>query len=317
MALRAAFGGAPIESVVPVGGGASGAFPFRVEVGGRPYLLRVEGTASPLRNPHQYAAMCGAAAAGIAPPLRHADEAARVAVTDFIATRPLHAYPGGPPALVQAVGAMLARLQTTGVFPQFMAYPDLVARLFAHVRRTGLFADGVLDAHAERLDSIRACLGTEAVLVSGHRDLIPANLLFDGERLWLIDWESACATDPLVDVAIVLDTLAPSPELETLLLRSWLGQAPGETLLARLGLVRALTRLYYAGVMLSGSALVKRERPETDLSAPNLDAFRQAVRDGTLIPGAAETRHMLGKMFLAAFLTGQPAPGFEAAVACA
>jgi thiamine kinase-like enzyme len=41
--------------------------------------------------------------------------------------------------------------------------------------------------------------------VSSHNDSIPSNILFDGDRLWLIDWESAYRNDPLVDVAIVLD----------------------------------------------------------------------------------------------------------------
>ena len=56
-------------------------------------------------------------------------------------------------------------------------------------------------------------------LVSSHNDPVPSNILFDGERLWLIDWESACRNDPLVDVAIVLDHLARSPELEDVLLQ--------------------------------------------------------------------------------------------------
>ena len=43
---------------------------------------------------------------------------------------------------------------------------------------------------------------------------MPSNILFDGERLWLIDWESAYRNDPLVDVAIVSDSFALSLELE-------------------------------------------------------------------------------------------------------
>jgi hypothetical protein len=40
--------------------------------------------------------------------------------------------------------------------------------------------------------------------VSSHNDPVPANILFDGRRPWLIDWEWAYRNDPLVDVAIVL-----------------------------------------------------------------------------------------------------------------
>jgi aminoglycoside phosphotransferase (APT) family kinase protein len=314
-ALVAALGPAPIGVVRPVAGGASGASPFRVEVGGRWYLVRVEGVASPLRNPHQYVSMRMAAEAGIAPRVHWVDEVARVAVTDFIDQRPLASYPGGQLALVQAIALLLRRLQATPVFPHFVAYNDIVARLFAHVRRTGLFAAGVLDPHAEQLERISKAyaIGLGAV-VSSHNDPIPSNILFDGERLWLIDWESAYCNDPLVDVAIVLDTLAPSPELEAVLLRTWFGGTPDAGVRVRLELVRALTRLYYAGVMLSGSAAAGRSAPDTDPSAPGLAAFEQAIRDRQLKPGAPETRHVLGKMFLAAFLTGVAAPGFDAAI---
>ena len=65
-------------------GGATTASTFRVEAGGRRYLLRMEGEPSPLRNPHQYVSMRIAAEAGIAPEIHYIDEAARVAVIDFI-----------------------------------------------------------------------------------------------------------------------------------------------------------------------------------------------------------------------------------------
>ncbi len=258
-ALAAAFGSAAIGAIMPISGGASSASTFRVEAGGRRYLLRIEGVPSPLRNPHQYAAMRLAAEAGIAPAIRYIDEAARVAVIDYIEQQPLRAYPGGPCALAQALGELFSRVQATPAFPSFVNYPDIVARLFAHVRRTGLFATGLLDAHVERLERIREAYDADLTrLVSSHNDSIPSNILFDGKRLWLIDWESAYRNDPLVDVAIVLDNLAATPELERVLLQAWFGRAPDDAFRARLALTRALTRLYYAGVLLSASATAPR-----------------------------------------------------------
>jgi aminoglycoside phosphotransferase (APT) family kinase protein len=314
-ALLAVCGSAPIDAIVPILGGASGASTFRVEAGGRHYLLRVEGLASPLRNPHQYVSMQIAAEAGIAPRLRYVHEAARVSVMDFIEQQPLEAYPGGPRALAQALGELLRRLQAAPVFPRFVDYPDIVARLWAHVCRTGLFAPGLLDAYTERLLRIREAYASDSVkLVSSHNDPNPRNILFDGKRLWLIDWESAYRNDRLVDVAILLDSLAPTQELERVFLQAWLGRAPNETLYDRLALIRALTRLYYAGVFLSASAAASRASPDGDLSAPTLPEFRLAIRDGRLKPGTPETKHMLGKMFLASFFLGVAPPGFDAAV---
>lgn len=314
LALQAAFGVAHRAPLPLVGGGASGTYPFRAEVAGRRYLVRVEGTASPLRNPRQYEAMAIAAAAGIAPRIHHVDETARVAVIDFVAERPLDTYPGGRPALVRALGTLLGRLQATPAFPPFVTYPDIVARLWAHVCRTGLFAPSVLDPHGARLERIRADHAwISATGTSSHNDPVPRNILFDGERLWLIDWESACRNHPLVDVAILLDNLAPTAGLERTFLQAWLGREPDAELRARLLPVRALTRLYYAGVLLSASTAHFGSLGETDLTAPTASDFRRSIGDGRLVPGTPAVKHMLGKMYLASFLAGTIPPGLDAA----
>ena len=121
------------------------------------------------------------AEAGIAPRSAIIDEAARIVVIDFIEQRPLKTYPGGPRALAQALGELFSRVQATPVFPYYVNYADIVARLFAHVRRTGLFAAGVLDAHVERLELIRETYNAGLTrLVSSHNDPTPGNILFDG-----------------------------------------------------------------------------------------------------------------------------------------
>ena len=314
-ALRDVLGAAQIDAVTPVSGGATAARLYRIDARGRSYLLRMEGPPSPLRNPHQYVSLRIAAEAGIAPRLHYVNEQTQTAVMDFVQRQPLGRFPGGPPALAKAVGELLARLQATRTFPHFVLYPDIVARLWAHVGRTGLFAPGALDCCNDRLAAIRAAyVWDHADSVSSHNDSIPSNILFDGERLWMVDWESAYRTDPLVDIAIVSDCLARTPELEGILLRSWLGRTPDEALHARLGYVRALTRLYYAGVLLSASATAPRAAPDTDLAAPTFAEMRAAFHAGRLRIGTPATKHVLGKMFLASFLTDVATPGFDLSV---
>ncbi|MBA2398904.1 MAG: phosphotransferase [Bradyrhizobium sp.] len=314
-ALAAAFGSAPIGAVTAMAGGATTASVYRVEVGERRYLLRIEGEPSPLRNPHQYVSMRIATEAGIAPAIRYLDEAARIVVIDFIEQQPLKSFPGGPRALAQALGELFSRVQATPVFPYYVNYGDIVTRLFAHVQRTGLFAAGLLEAHAEHLELIRKTYDAGASkLVSSHNDPTPNNILFDGERLWLIDWESACCNDSLVDAAIVLDQFARSEALEEVLLKAWFGRAPDEALRARLAPARALTHLFYAGVMFSASAAASWAKDDTDLSAPTPEQFRLAIDEGRLKRHAVGTRHILGKMYLASFLSGVAAPKIEAVV---
>jgi len=309
-AINSVLGVATVATVRPMTGGVSGAFVFLVEAGGRRFVLRIEGPASPLRNPHQYLSMRIAAEEGIAPRLHYLDVDDRVVMMDFIEDRPLEAYPGGDPELARAIGAMVKKLQTAPLFPSFVHYPDIVSRLWTHVCKTGLFVDGLLDAASRRLVQIRETYAPQAEqYVSSHNDVLPRNVLFDGKRLWLIDWESAYRNDPLVDLATALDNFAPSPDLEEVLLLAWLGHEPDDLLRSRLALVRALTRLYYAGVLFSASALAPRARPDSSLLAPTSAEFEQAIRNRRLLAGTSEAGHILGKMYLASFLSGAAPPG--------
>ena len=309
-ALTAALGAVAINAIRPVTGGVSGALVFRVAAGDRRYLLRMEGPPSPLRNPHQYVSMRIAAEAGLAPRIHYLDDDARIVVTDFIEDMRLEDYPDGPRGLTQAVGRMLRQVQALPTFPRFVDYPDIVGRLWAHVCRAGLFADGLLDVYSERLAEIcDAYVWDPDKSVSSHNDFLPRNLLFDGKRLWLIDWETAYRNDRLVDVVTTLDNFAPTPELEEVLLQEWCGHSPDSEIRERLALVRALTRIYYAGVLFSASALGVREAPCSDLSALPHAAFEQAIRKGRLKPETPDTSHALGKMYLASFLSGEVPPG--------
>ncbi len=309
-AISAVLGSAAMVNVRPVAGGVSGAVVLLIETGDRRFVLRMEGPASPLRNPHQYVSMRIAAEAGIAPRIHYLNADDRVVMMDFIEDRPFETYPGGRQGLAQATGAMLKKLQDLPLFPCFMDYPDLVDRLWTHVCKTGLFADGLLDAASQRLIDIRKAYALDAEKhVSSHNDVLPRNLLFDGKRLWLVDWENGCRNDPLVDLATALDNFAPSLELEETLLRAWLGRTPDRLLRDRLVLVRSLTRLYYAGVLFSASASAAHAKPDPDLSAPTSAEFERAIRSGRLKAGTAETTHVLGKMFLASFLSGGVPPG--------
>lgn len=316
-ALAAAFGGSKVSGLEPVLGGASGALIFRADVDGRSYLLRIETRmSSPLRNPHQYVCLQTAAEAGIAPAVHYLDAGAGVVVMDFVAGRPLSEYPGGPADLARAVGELVRRLQQSPAFPELHEFPAVVRRMIGFLRGSGVFAEGLLDPHAEGLDRIVEAYRWEpSTLVSSHNDPNPQNILFDGERLWLIDWEAAYRNDPLVDVAIVAENLAPTSELESALVEAWLGHAPDDLLRARLRLMRLLTRMYYAGLLIALSARSPGTEPETDLAAPTPAAFASAVASGEHKPTSPETMRVLGKMCLAGFLAGLQAPGFEESLA--
>ena len=298
-ALQSAFDGRAIESAEIITGGASGALAIRLAVAGKPYLLRLEGPRRVMRNPHQYTCMRIAAEAGVAPALHHVDDEAGIAIMDFVAQQPLHEYPGGSMELMRALSRVVGSLQDATPFPVYGDYLVLVRRLLAHLETR--FAAGLLKAHREGLE--RLCEGISwdiSTHVSSHNDPNPRNVLFDGKRLWLVDWETAYRNDPYVDMAILVDNFAPTPELEQAFLRTWLRARLSPEQVTRFQAIKALTRLYYAGLLigLSGASATLI----TDLVAPTPHEFQASIMRGELSPASAETRVVLGKMCLAAFL---------------
>ena len=58
-------------------------------------------------------------------------------------------------------------------------------------------------------------------IVFGHNDLLPANFLDDGQRLWLIDWEYAGFNTPLFDLGGLASNNELSEPLERWLLQQY------------------------------------------------------------------------------------------------
>lgn len=291
---------------------------YRIEVAGRLYILRLESSRrNEIRDPYRsYVCMRLAADAGIAPAVRHADPEAAVAITDFLPHRPMTDM-WASPDLARDLGNLVARLQAIPAFPPVTDYPTMVGGLLGRLLGSCLFAPGLLDPHREGFERIcEAYPWNGAALVSSHNDLSPANILFDGERLWFIDWETAYRNDPLVDVATLTIFLAASPELEQALLRSWLGREPDGAQRARLVLMRSLVCLYYGcAASLNAAHALGTVAPETNLSAPTWDEFGAAIAQKRLALGAPEGQRLSGKIALASFLAGVRTPQFEEAMA--
>lgn len=294
---------ASVTGVSPITGGASGASILRIDLRSGVYLLRLEAGREGFRNPtRSYPCLRVAAEAGIAPRVHHADDEAGVVLMDYVVERPLTAFPGGEPALVRSLGEMVARLQTTMPFPSVADdFGAVVELMLDVVRDGGLFAPGVLDGHAAGLARLRAEYPPVAQ-VSAHNDINPRNVLFDGERLWLVDWELAFRNDPIADVANIANNFSDVPGVDTLVLEGWLGRPPDDETRERLAQMRDLHRLFYGCLLLSG--FIGRRDPEAELTAPTPDEFRAAIMRGEL-RGTPELLFVLGKMYLVRFAAGQ------------
>jgi hypothetical protein len=183
------------------------------------------------------------------------------------------------------------------------------------LQHSGRFAPGLLDCHYAGFERIREVYPwDDAALVSSHNDLHPGNILFDGTRLWLIDWDAAFRNDALLDMAVLTNFFASTPVLQASLLQGWLGRPPDRITLARLLLMRQLGRLFYACT----SALFVAERQggalETDLAALSPAQFQAGVAQGSIVLGTVEAMRIGSKVSLATFMAGLNDPKFDQAI---
>jgi thiamine kinase-like enzyme len=99
------------------------------------------------------------------------------------------------------------------IFWVFQVLRDYAARLTDDGHRLAAELPRYM-ALAERLERIVGPIE----IVFGHNDLLAANLIDDGSRLWLVDWEYGGFNSPLFDLGGLASNNELSPDLEERLL---------------------------------------------------------------------------------------------------
>lgn len=282
-ALRATFATDVVDAETRLTGGLSGAGSWRIRVGGIPYALRVDTARDAVRDPARAQACQRIAAdALLSPRLRHADPVDGVTIVEWVEARPPSDFPGGGPALLDELARTVRLLHQAPAFPPLMDHVDALDGLV-----NGLLARPLLAPDTrERLAALWARLATASRAagvepVSSHNDLNPRNILSDGRRLWLVDWEAAFLADRYVDLAAIANLFAPSPQAAERLLAVYFGAPPSDRQRARLALARRVSHLFYAVMFLT---LAASERPAARLpSAPSswpLQQLHAALGEG-------------------------------------
>jgi thiamine kinase-like enzyme len=190
----------------------------------------------------ELAASRAAHAAGISPAVRyHADG---VLVIDFITARTLTAADLCDDAQLDLALDIITRTHRDiprylrGPAPLFWVFHTL--RDYAATLREGGSAHLTDDLLADATE-LEAEVGP-IDLIFGHNDLLPANFLHDGSRMWLIDWEYAGFNSPLFDLGAIANA-GLSAEQESRMLRRYFNRPPDATLWHRYRAMKAASAL--------------------------------------------------------------------------
>lgn len=317
-ALMAAFGTAEIDSLTPVSGGLSGALTYRIRVGGIAYLLRIETRRDDFKDRHRwYRCMAIAANGCLAPRVRYADATDGVAIMEFIPEQSWALdYAGTRQDLIVEAAQAVRALHQAPAFPALVDYMTGMDAVLAGFQATGLLAPEATSDLLDRYGQVRAVYRTEPTdLVSSHNDLNPRNILYDGRRLWFVDWESAFLADRHVDLATLANFITHSQAKEDLLLRTYFGQAPDPRQRARHVVMRQINHLFYGLIMLTAVAATRPGvQAPGGLEGPSLADIHQGLGAGTFVLDGWDGQVAYGKARLAEALAGMSSPQFAQAV---
>ena len=315
--LMAAFGTTELDSATPLSGGLSGAGLWRIRVGAIPYVLKIEAGQHAVIDPaRSYACMRTAAAAFLAPRVRYAEPADGVAIVEHVTPVPLHEYAG--PSLIVELAQAARLLHETPAFPPLGDYLDGLSDMIEAFRALEVLEPESVEELFARFADLRAAYRTrEADLVSSHNDLNPGNIVYDGTRLWLVDWDAAFLADRYVDLATLAGWFTRDAAGEAMLLATYFGRPPTPEERARFEVMRLVNHVFTGVIFLTTAAT---ERPgsrlaDRTLAGPSLAYVHAQLRTGRFAMLEWENRVTYGKARLAQALADLKTATFAEALA--
>ena len=195
-----------IERIEPLTMGLSGAGVYAVTATRGAFVLRVQSPGGDgAAFARQVKLLRSVAEAGIAPAVVHVDEAAHAVLSVRVEGRPLGAALADPaqrPRSLASVVDGLRALHALDVAGVGASDPVGFARTAWEAARPRPGFPAWAAGLAATFDTAAATLANDARRVVSHNDVNPGNILWDGTRAWLVDWEVAGLNHPHYDLAV-------------------------------------------------------------------------------------------------------------------
>jgi thiamine kinase-like enzyme len=258
-----------------------------------------------------------AAEAGIAPHVYYADPEDALSITDFIETTPLSRHFASQDALLFELVKMIKSIHATPLFPKLVNFLDGIDLFIQQFKTLKLLPENATEEHFRYYSQIQKVYPRhDADLVSSHNDLNPSNILFDGKKIWIVDWESAFQNDRYVDLAIIANFFVLNEAQEEVYLKAYFGDSLDEYKKARFFLMRQVCYMFYAMMLLNLAATLRPPNSilEEGMNTPRYREFREQIGSSRVSSTSYEGHLLFGKVFLNEALHNMKMPEFAEAI---
>ena len=223
-------------TIEPLSGGMTNRN-FRVKDGSRLLAVRLGDDIAfhMISRSNELAAGYAAQAAGISPAIIHHEPG--ILVMDYIEAKTFSPTDVIKPANLSRIIPLIRRCHTE--MPKYFRGPAMIFWVFQVIRD---YANSLRDGDSPYLGDLPLLLSQAEALESaagpysivfGHNDLLAANILDDGDRLWLIDWDYAGFNSPLFDLGGLASNNGMAESQEQMMLEAYFESALNEQLWRR------------------------------------------------------------------------------------
>ncbi len=266
----------------PVGGGITNAN-FRVDDRGGRFFVRI-GDDIPVHGVMRFneaAASRAAHAAGLSPEVVHQEPGALV--LRFVEGRTLTPEDVRQPEILGRILPLVKRCHRE--VPRHLRGPTLAFWVF-HVVRD--YIHTLEQAGSDRGTELARLIGVAETLeravgpvelVFGHNDLLAGNLLDDGKRLWLIDWDYAGWGSALFDLGGLASNNELAPDQEEWLLATYFERSPDDPLRRAYAAMRCASLLRESLWSMVSELHSRLDFDYTAYTAENLARFERAYEE--------------------------------------
>lgn len=278
----------PGTTIVAIAAGLSGAGVYRIGAAGKGYVLKIAPPREPVDAWRTRSDILRAAAdAGVAPRVVHVDESRRAVVTELVVDRSFFGWLATPATRATAIDSLGATLRRVHDLAIPAGAVGREPRAFLETVWTGL-SGFALPAWIG--DAVRAALAqppppADRPAVLSHNDVNPSNLVYDGERIVLLDWDTAGANDPFYDLAAVAVFFRMDDATCAQLIAAHDAAAPAAELPARFiymrGMIAALCGTLFLHIARGGGHQGARGDETLEL-APTLATVYERMRAGAI-----------------------------------
>ncbi len=230
---------------------------------------------------NELAASRAAAEAGISPNVVHAQPG--ILVLDFIPSRTLTADDIRNQATLERIIPLIKKCHHE--IPQYLRGASLVFWVFQILRDYAWTLREGDSSHLSKLpDLLEAATALERAsaphdIVFGHNDLLAANFLDDGERLWLIDWDYAGFNSPLFDLGGLASNNEFEKPLEKSLLEAYFEKPATDELWQRYNAMKCASLLRETMWSMVSEIHSALEFDYSEYTAENLQRFEKSYAE--------------------------------------